>query len=151
MQVDEPAHLDRAAERDLAVALAEVQVAHRQVRPVDEDGVEDPGALGEVLDVLVAAVLPRRCGAGGLGGRVGERLTVEGARGSRPAAAGGSASGGTRFGSVAIRSPSRLFHLASSSLDGAVPIRPGWTMPVKETRGTWREVALPPVKSQITL
>ena len=64
---------------------------------------------------------------------------------------GGSASAGTRFGSVAIRSPSRLFHRASSSLDGAVPIRPGWTMPVNETRGTCREVALPPEKSQITL
>ena len=80
VQVDEPAHLDRAAEGDLPVALAEVQVAHGQVRPVDEDGVEDPGALGEVLDVLVAAVLPRGCGAGGLGGGVGERLTLQGAQ-----------------------------------------------------------------------
>src|SRR3954465_10459143 len=48
---------------------------------------------------------------------------------------GGSASGGTRLGSVAIRSPSRLFQRASSSLEGAVPIRPGGTMPVKETGG----------------
>ena len=48
---------------------------------------------------------------------------------------GGSASGGTRSGSVAIRSVSRLVHFASSSADGAVPIRPGWWMPTYEHSG----------------
>jgi len=52
---------------------------------------------------------------------------------------------------VSISACSRAFHLASSSADGAVPISPGWTMPVKETRGMWRDVAVPPLKSQITL
>ena len=88
VQVDEPAHLDGAAEGDLAVALREVQVAHREVRPVDEDRIEHPGPLGEVLDVLVAAVLPRRRGAGGLGGRAGRNPRRRGCRGWRsPAAA----------------------------------------------------------------
>ena len=43
---------------------------------------------------------------------------------------GGSASGGTRFGSVSINACSRAFHLASSAAEGAVPISPGCTMPV---------------------
>ena len=64
---------------------------------------------------------------------------------------GGSASGGTRLGSVAIRSVSRFVHFASSSADGAVPIRPGWWMPTYEHSGMWREVATSPLKSQITL
>jgi hypothetical protein len=64
---------------------------------------------------------------------------------------GGRASGGTRSGSVSISACSRAFQRASSSADGAVPIRPGCTMPVKETPGTCREVATPPWKSQITL
>ena len=66
MQVDEAAHLDGPAEGDLAVALGEVQVTHREVRAVDEDRLEDSGPLGEVLDVLLAAVLPWWCGAGSL-------------------------------------------------------------------------------------
>src|SRR5699024_10742384 len=57
-----------AAEGDLAIALGEVQVTDVEVRPVHEHRVEDPGALGEVLDVLVAAVLPRRGGACALAG-----------------------------------------------------------------------------------
>ena len=64
---------------------------------------------------------------------------------------GGSASGGTRFGSVSIRACSRAFHLASRSAEGAVPMRPGCTMPVNDTPGTCRDVATPPRKSQITL
>jgi hypothetical protein len=68
VQVDEPAHLDGSAEGDLAVALGEVQVAHRQLRAGHEDRVEDPAALGQVLDVLVAAVLPRRRRPGRLAG-----------------------------------------------------------------------------------
>ena len=53
--------------------------------------------------------------------------------------------------SVAMRSVSRFVHLASSSADGAVPIRPGWWMPTYEHSGMWREVATSPRKSQITL
>src|SRR4051794_30983992 len=68
VQVDEPAHLDGPAEGDLAVALGEVQVAHGQLRAGHEDRVEDPAALGQVLDVLVPAVLPRRRRARGLTG-----------------------------------------------------------------------------------
>jgi hypothetical protein len=64
---------------------------------------------------------------------------------------GGSANGGTRFGSVSISACSRAFHLASSSDEGAVPIKPGCTMPVQDTPGTCRDVATPPRKSQITL
>ena len=64
---------------------------------------------------------------------------------------GGKASGGTRFGSVAIRSPSRLFHVFSSSADGAVPMRPGWTMPVNFTPGMCRDVHSPPRKSHTAL
>ncbi len=64
---------------------------------------------------------------------------------------GGSASGGTRSGSVAISSASRAFHRASRSCEGAVPIMPGWVMPVKRTPGRWREVAICPWKSQTAL
>ena len=68
MEVHEAAHLDRAAEGDLTVTLAEVQVAEGQIGTRDEDRVEDARTLGEVLDVLVATVLARGSGAGGLGG-----------------------------------------------------------------------------------
>jgi hypothetical protein len=47
-----------------------VQVTGGELAAVDEHRQEDPGAAGEVLDVLVAAVLPRRRGAGGLAGRL---------------------------------------------------------------------------------
>jgi len=78
-----------------------VQVTHREVRAVDEDRLEDSGPLGEVLDVLLAAVFPWWCGAGSLGGHPSEFCTVQGAKdgGVRER---GSATGGTRFGSVSI-------------------------------------------------
>ena len=44
------------------------EIAHGEVRPVHEHRVEDPGALGEVLDVLVAAVLARWRGTGAFTG-----------------------------------------------------------------------------------
>ena len=50
------------------VPVGEVQVAQRQVGPVDEHRVEDATALGEVLDVLVAAVLAWGSGPRGLAG-----------------------------------------------------------------------------------
>ncbi len=52
---------------------------------------------------------------------------------------GGAASGGTRFGSVAMKSSSRLFQVSSSFWSGRQPIRPGWMRPAKRTPGTWRE------------
>src|SRR5699024_8552734 len=58
VQVDEPAHLDPAAEGDLSVALGEVQVTDGEARPRDVHRVEHAGPSGEVLDVLVSAVLP---------------------------------------------------------------------------------------------
>jgi len=64
---------------------------------------------------------------------------------------GGSPSGGTRSGSVAISARSRAFQRASRSADGAVPNRPGWVMPVYSTPGTWREVHFCPRKSQMAL
>ena len=38
---------------------------------------------------------------------------------------GGNATGGTALAWAAISSPSRLFHVASNSAEGAVPISPG--------------------------
>src|SRR5680860_1648679 len=64
---------------------------------------------------------------------------------------GGSARGGTRSGLVAISAASRAFHFWRSSADGAVPMRPGWTLPMNETWGMWRDVAIPPRKSHMTL
>ena len=49
-------------------------------------------------------------------------------------------SGGTRSGSVLKSSCSRLFHFASRSAEGRVPIRPGWIRPGKRTPGMWRDV-----------
>jgi hypothetical protein len=120
------------------------------LRPVDEHRIEHPRPGGEVLDVLVAAVLARGCGARGLAGHPVELLALERAE-YRAVGKRGEASGGTRSGSVAIRSVSRFVHFASSSADGAVPISPGWWMPTYEHSGMCREVATSPVKSQITL
>src|SRR5690606_18455771 len=68
VEVDEAAHLDGAAEVDLAVALAEVQVATGEQGVLHVHRVEDAAAAAEVLDVVVAAVLPGRHGAGALPG-----------------------------------------------------------------------------------
>ena len=102
--------------------------------PVDEHRVEHPGALGEVLDVLVAAVLPRRGGPRRLAGD-----PVELGAGQLPRI------GAVRqrrqrqrrhpVGSVAISACSRAFHLASSSADGAVPISPGCIDPDERDAG----------------
>ena len=50
-------HLDSATERNLAIALREVQIPSREFGAFDVDGEVDFGAAGEVLDVTVAAVL----------------------------------------------------------------------------------------------
>jgi hypothetical protein len=46
---------------------------------------------------------------------------------------------------------SRVFHVARSEAEGAVPIRPGWEMPAKRTPGMCRDVAYMPLKSQMAL
>ena len=56
------AHFDRG-DADLAVALGEMAVAGREQRTLVEDRQEQLGALGELLDVEIAAVLARRQGA----------------------------------------------------------------------------------------
>src|SRR5439155_13244552 len=58
---------DRTAEGDLAVALAEVQVAHRETGAGHVDREVDLRAAREVLDVAIAAVLARRHGARAFG------------------------------------------------------------------------------------
>ena len=60
MEVDPTRHLDRAAEGDLAVALREVEVAHRELGALDIDREVDARSARDVLDVAVAAVLARR-------------------------------------------------------------------------------------------
>lgn len=60
VEVDEPTHFDRPAEGDLPIALAEVQVTPGEQGPRHVHGKEDARAPGEVLDVVVAAVLPGR-------------------------------------------------------------------------------------------
>ncbi len=53
-----------------------MQVSERKVAAGDEHRVEDPAALGQVLDVLVAAILPPRRGARGFTGDAVEVLGV---------------------------------------------------------------------------
>src|ERR1700677_5262431 len=60
-------HLDRAAEGDLAIALAEVQVTHRETAAGHIDREVDLRAARQILDVAIAAMLARRHGAGALG------------------------------------------------------------------------------------
>lgn len=49
-------HFDGTAERDLAIALREVQISRGELRALDVHGQVDLGAAGEVLDIAVAAV-----------------------------------------------------------------------------------------------
>lgn len=48
-----------------------------------------------------------------------------------------------------ISSPSRRFHSARTSAEGAHPKIPGWIKPAKRTCGMWREEQKIPSKSQI--
>src|SRR3954469_24522681 len=66
VQIHESAHLDRATERNLAIALGEVQVPERELRTLDKDRIKDPRPGGEILNVLVSTVLARWSGARGL-------------------------------------------------------------------------------------
>ena len=54
---DDACHFDRAAEGDLPVALAEVEVAHAEFGTGDVHRQERAAAAGEVFDVAVSAVL----------------------------------------------------------------------------------------------
>ena len=60
LQMQPARHLDGAAEGDLAVALGEVEVAHREPGALHVDREVDLRAARQVLDVAVAAVLARR-------------------------------------------------------------------------------------------
>jgi hypothetical protein len=50
-------HFNRTTEGDLAVALAEMQVAYRKLGTGNVHGQEDLGAAGEVLDIAVSTML----------------------------------------------------------------------------------------------
>ena len=56
LESDHACDLDRAAEANLAVALAEMKVANAELGPLDVDGEEDFAAAAEILDVAVPAV-----------------------------------------------------------------------------------------------
>ena len=78
-------HLDRAAEGDFAVALAEVQIAHRETAAGHIDREVDLRAARQILDVAIAAMFARRHGAGALGADfgLGIALGAAGMRGRR--------------------------------------------------------------------
>lgn len=56
-QRDDPCHLNRATERDFAVALAEMEIADAEFGAGDVDREEDFAAAAQVFDVAVAAML----------------------------------------------------------------------------------------------
>ena len=66
LDVNPAGHLNGAAEGDFAIALREVQVAHRQTAALDVDREIHLRAAGEIFDVAVAAMFARRHGTGGL-------------------------------------------------------------------------------------
>ncbi|SLC95754.1 Uncharacterised protein [Mycobacteroides abscessus subsp. massiliense] len=57
-----------------------MQIAHRQLAAGHEHRVEHPAALGQILDVLVAAVLPRWRGPSRLGRRPIKRIPAQSAQ-----------------------------------------------------------------------
>ena len=73
LHVHPAGHFDGAAEGDFAIALAEVQVTHRQPGAVHIHREEDLRAAGQILDVAVTAMLTRWHGA-----RAGQRGQVAG-------------------------------------------------------------------------
>ena len=85
MEIEVAGHLDGATEGDLTIPLGEVDVTHRELGAFDIDGEVDPSALGEVLDVAVAAMLPGRHGAGGF---VRYPLELAGGEGTEDGAVG---------------------------------------------------------------
>ena len=100
VQVHEPAHLDRTAERDPAITPREVQITERAAAVHYLHGIEDPGAGREVLDVL--DLLGPRGGAV----RAASPATLSTRRRRacpewRCRVVAGNAKGGMRFGSAA--------------------------------------------------
>jgi hypothetical protein len=54
---DDSSHLDGAAEGNFSIALAKVQVAHRELCAIDVYGQVDFGAAAEVLDAVPVALV----------------------------------------------------------------------------------------------
>src|ERR1700735_3203733 len=104
-------HLDGAAERDLAVALAEMQIPHGEAAALHIDREVDFRSARQVLDVAIAAMLARRHGAGALGADLFPW--------GRPFG------GGAGAGCAAMKATSRWFHVASRLASGRQPISPG--------------------------
>src|ERR1700722_3359736 len=75
LQMQPAGHLDRAAEGDFAVALAEMQVAHRETAARHVNREVDLRTARQILDVAVAAMFARRDRAGTLGGDLGLDVT----------------------------------------------------------------------------
>lgn len=110
LQRDDACNLNRAAEGDLPVALAEMQVPDAEFRALDVDGQVHFAAAREVLDVAVAAVLGAAGhGAGAfaadlvfdlLGGAAGVDVLRLGGEGDLPA--GVVAEGGDELGFAAV-------------------------------------------------
>jgi hypothetical protein len=150
-----------AANTDLAVALAEMEITDRKVRAVHVNREVATGAAREILDLqrVVSARAPSvwqyeetqtstlpPCSRGGIV-RAPSASTLSKTSLDRswptyaPCGSGGKATGGTALACSAMSPRSRLFHVASSSCDGAVPIKPGCDTPAKRTPGMCREEA----------
>ncbi len=139
LDVQPAGHFDGAAEGDLAVALAEVQIAHREPAAGHIDREVDLRAARQILDVAIAAMLARRHGAGAFGADLGLGVALGLTGMCAVGANGGLARPGTRVGLVAISAASRSFQVASIFGSGRQPIRPGWIRPAKFTPGMWRD------------
>ena len=144
----QPANLDGAAEGDLAIALAEVQVAHAQAGAIHIDGEEHLGAARQILDVAVAAVLARRHGArafgGGLVAGLAAHLAHVGRAGRRRVGQAGHAVGvGGDEGALAL-----VPHLQHGPVRQAAD-EAGMDEAGEVTPGIWRELVNMPLKSQI--
>lgn len=143
LERDHAGHLDCAAEGDLAVALREVEVSDGELGAWDVHGEIHLGATGEVLDVAVSAVfgaaLEELSGFDyctdslwkhtGIVRAPSLATLLLVASSALPAwvfrGSGGCATIRSATVLAAISSPSRLFHSASTSVEGAHPKMPG--------------------------
>lgn len=76
LERDDAGHLDRAAERDLSVALTEVQISNRELGARDVHGEVGLASARQVLDVAVPAMLGSAGdGAGALSADLGFKVT----------------------------------------------------------------------------
>ena len=142
LEMQPAGHLDGAAEGDLAVALAEVQVAHRETAALHIDREVDLRAARQILDVAIAAVLARRHGARAfrrdLG--LGIALGAAGMRGRRERRLG-ERRHAVRIGRDEARSRA-CSRCRAASGSGRQPIRPGWIRPAKFTPGHMARVGV---------